>query len=426
MTLAYLQVGQPEHGICRYGRLLAAEGRTRSDVAILERSIVLTGTGSRDRRDLRTLAGDLSEADLVHLQVSMWPDDTWGEKWQSLLNLREFRRHCRVPLAFTLHDVNRLASLNCGRAGSCLARIALEIVKGPLRPPVRLLRQLSKRQLRPAAAFHRAWDLEPICPCVLAHWIARAGQALFTLSGSEEKVLHAMGIGLKTILIPHFVENPPPIRVPPHREGLPTKTVIVAGFLVGSKGHELLLDAMPLLPGIQVVFVGGPSPGALGHDKGSDLMELAKRKGTHDRLRVTGYLAEHEYQRYLHAADLAVCPFPETKSASGSLSSLIAAECPTLASDIPLIAEYNAIVPGAIRVFRPYTPEALATAIRTLLEMPREALTCGLAELRQRLSIASIYDRHAEVYRRVLARPSSPPSSSSSAATRMSSESELD
>ena len=250
LTLAYLQVGPPEHGICRYGRFLAAEGRTRPDLAILEQSIVLSGAGSRDRRYLRTVARELSEADLVHLQVSMWPDDTWGKGWQSLLNLREFRRHCRAPLAFTLHDANRLASLNCGRAGSCLARIALEIVKGPLRPPVRLLRRLSKRQQRPAAAFRRAWDFEPVFPCVLAHWIARAGRVLFTLSGSEEKVLQAMGIGRKTILIPHFVEDQPSPSVPPHRDGRPTKTVIVAGFLVGSKGHDLLLDAMPMLPGI--------------------------------------------------------------------------------------------------------------------------------------------------------------------------------
>jgi glycosyltransferase involved in cell wall biosynthesis len=257
-------------------------------------------------------------------------------------------------------------------------------------------------------AFHKAWQFEPIYPCALAHWITRAGQVLFTLSGSEENVLRAMGIGQEITLIPHIVEELPSPSESTPREGPTTKTVVVAGFLVGSKGHELLLEAMPLLPEIEVIFVGGPSPAAHASDRRSHLMELAKRKGVHDRLRVTGYLPEDEYRRYLLTADLAVCPFPGNKSASGSLSSLIAAVCPTLASDIPLIAEYNAIVPGAIPVFRPYTPEALAAAIRQLLETPREALTRGLAELRQRLSISTIYSRHLEAYRRVLVRPSPP------------------
>jgi hypothetical protein len=46
------------------------------------------------------------------------------------------------------------------------------------------------------------------------------------------------------------------------------------------------------------------------------------------------------------------------------------------------------MVPDAISTFSPYTPEALATAIGKLLAVPRDELTRGLAELRQRLSIS--------------------------------------
>jgi glycosyltransferase involved in cell wall biosynthesis len=161
-----------------------------------------------------------------------------------------------------------------------------------------------------------------------------------------------------------------------------------AGFIFGSKGHQILLEAMPLLPHIKVVFVGGQSLGSLGSEHYSWVMNLARQKGVHDRLEVTGYLPDEEYQRYMAAADLAVCPFYRHKSAPGSLSSLVAAGCTVLQSDLPLVAEYHAMVPDAISTFSPYTPEALATAIGKLLAVPRDELTRGLAELRQRLSIS--------------------------------------
>jgi len=94
LTLAYLQVGPDTHGICRYGRYLAAEGRTRPELAILERSVSLRGPGFDDRRRLREMARELSRADLVHAQVSVWGDGSWGPGWRAPANLRTFRRHC--------------------------------------------------------------------------------------------------------------------------------------------------------------------------------------------------------------------------------------------------------------------------------------------------------------------------------------------
>jgi glycosyltransferase involved in cell wall biosynthesis len=131
-------------------------------------------------------------------------------------------------------------------------------------------------------------------------------------------------------------------------------------------------------------------------------MSLAREKGVKDRLEVTGYLPDEEFRRRLSIADLAVCPFSEHKSASGSLSALIAIGCPILASDIPLVAEYNAMVPDAIATFSPYTAEALAASIGRLLTMPRAELTDGLAKLRKLLSIATIYNQHIDAYQQVL------------------------
>ncbi len=56
-------------------------------------------------------------------------------------------------------------------------------------------------------------------------------------------------------------------------------------------------------------------------------------------------------------------------------------------------------MPDAIATFSPYTAEALAGAVRGLLDRPRTETAAGLAELRQRLSIQTIYDRHVVQYR---------------------------
>jgi glycosyltransferase involved in cell wall biosynthesis len=166
-----------------------------------------------------------------------------------------------------------------------------------------------------------------------------------------------------------------------------------------------MIEAMRELPDVSVIFVGGARLSVGGDDPCGRLMALAKARGVDGRLRVTGYLTEPEYQRYLSSADLAVCPFEPDKSASGSLSTLIAASCPILASDIPLIAEYNALVPGAIPTFRPYTAGALAAAIRRVLEMPYEKLIQGFDELRERLSLSNVYEQHLSQYRRLVEVP---------------------
>jgi glycosyltransferase involved in cell wall biosynthesis len=404
IRLAYLQVGAPRHGICRYGRALAAEGRRRGDLLVTEENVQLDGEPRMDRRRLRDLARTLSScADLVHVQVSLWGDGTWGSGWQALANLWTFRRHCRVPLVITLHDPDRLAGLECVSVFAAVRGAAREAVQGLLRPGVRFAKQVARGRLEPGRLFVELWDFTPLFPGAFARVIARAASLLLVITTWERDLLHRTGIARDTVLIPHFVE-PLPESVPAAAAGAPpsTRTVIVAGFIFNSKGHRILIQAMPFMPDVRVVFVGGPVLGAAGSESDLRLMSFAREKGVEDRLEITGYLQDDEFRRRLTTADLAVCPFEELKSASGSLSSLIAAGCPVLASEVPLIAEYNALVPGAIPTFSPYTPEALAAAITRLLAVPRAELTRGLSRLRERLSIAAIYGQHLEAYRRVL------------------------
>ncbi|HEY7203345.1 MAG TPA: glycosyltransferase [Methylomirabilota bacterium] len=399
LTIAHLQVGPPEHGICRHGRLLAAEAGRRDDLAVIDRSICLTGEPSSDRGQLRAVARELSAADVVHLQVSVSGDTTWGRNRRSLVNLEMFRRSCHVPVIVTLHDVNNLRSLEYRGGLDWLFRAGVELMKIPLRPAIRLTRQLAQRRFDVGEAFRSAVSFDHLYPHRVARWVLRHSQHVLVASGGEAETLRSLGIDGNVTMIPLFVESglvrePTGTRPPNTR-----KTVIVAGFIFKNKGYEVMLHALARLPDVELVLVGGPRLGASGSQTLSQLMSLARDHDVAGRVRVTGYLAEEEYQTYLAEADLAVCPFEPDKSASGSLNSLIAAGCPVLASDVPLIAEYNAIVPGAIPTFSPYTPEGLARAVAAQLAKPRIERGRGLGALRERLSVAEIYDRHLEIYR---------------------------
>jgi glycosyltransferase involved in cell wall biosynthesis len=298
---------------------------------------------------------------------------------------------------FTVHDATSLSAVRCGG-------LLTTVLKVPARPPVRMIKQLLRRPTQPI------WSNEDFHPCFLAHWINRAGRAIFALTRPERAALHAMGIADRVVLIPHFLEQVPAVAARP--SPLPitgTKRVVVAGFIFRAKGYHVLIEALRLLPDVSIVMVGGPSLGSHGSADLAEMKRHASERGVLDRLHVTGYLPDDEYYLHLATADLAICPFEPGKSASGSLASLIAAGCPILASDIPLIAEYNDLVPGSIATFAPHTPEALATAVRSLLTKPRHELTQGLAELQKQLSIAAIYDRHLRVYRQVLGLPMEAP-----------------
>jgi glycosyltransferase involved in cell wall biosynthesis len=351
------------------------------------------------------MAEKLSSADLVHLQVSVWTDGSWGPGRQALSNLDTARRYCRAPLIVTLHDVNSLGFLDCARRLPWLSRALYELAKAILRPAVRLGRQIARGRLSLAGLVAELWTLEVRYPCLVARKSARISSAVLTFSRSESDVLRSMRVTRPTAAIPHFVEET--ARVPaPATDGAESraKTLVVAGFLIRSKGHRIVLEAMRLVPEVKVVFVGGPSLETGAELYHSEIITVASELGVQDRLEVTGYVSDDEYYRRVTAADVAICPFGEDKSASGSLSSLIAVGCPILASDIPLIATYNAMVPGAILTFHPYTPEALADAIRSALSKPRLELAKPLDDLRERLSIARVYDQHVDQYRRTLAR----------------------
>jgi glycosyltransferase involved in cell wall biosynthesis len=399
MWIGYLQLGPPEHGICRYGKLLAAEGRKRPNFTITEVNINLTKDRKHNQEMLISAARQLSEAEIIHIQYSGKNNQPlWGNSWEQLYYFWLFKYHCSRPIVVTLHDVYN-PPLNIKtvlkRAYQRFKNITSndETSVEPNEPAfAKLPRSKATKTLK------RIFGTNALA----FNWLLNQAKLVFVCSWEEAHRLRFVAED-KTRVIPHFVEERTLTnRQTESRANLQldgSTTVTILGFIHGRKGYQLMVETMPKLPeDVRVVFAGGASPG---NEKFvEELIQLAKAKGVSDRLRITGYLSEEELEQYLIATDLAVCPF-KFFSASGSLSTWISAARPILAYDLPQIAEYNLLEPGAIKTFHSYDSEVLADAIKQLLSVTSQPDDPRIVRLREQLSISRIFDKQVDYYHQV-------------------------
>ena len=368
LTVGYLHAGAPEHGVSRYGRLLAGEARARGDVHVIECNLTLTGAWRHDRLQIQQAARELAPADVIHVQYnSQRLGSVWGMGWHQFANLFQFSSIMRVPIVATLHDVYPIPPM-----GAALRR-----------HPIRFVRELGAQTMS-------------------LYWLRRRSARVFV--SSQEERARVSPIVPRVSVIPHFVERRN-IRCSQDEAkatlGLTGKRVLtLLGYIHGRKGHRIAIDALAELDDdFVLVCAGGPVPSRT--DIVPELLRLAESRGVSARVRVTGWLSEEELERYLVASDVGVCPFTSL-AASSSLSTWISVPRPIVASDLPQIAEYNALEANAVRTFRPYTPHELASAIRLAFNERRSETSPAIARLRERLLLPTVTARHLEVYRDVL------------------------
>ncbi|MGY6502195.1 MAG: glycosyltransferase [Acidimicrobiales bacterium] len=135
-------------------------------------------------------------------------------------------------------------------------------------------------------------------------------------------------------VVPHGTErlDPMPRAAARRHLGIDDDRLVVLcfGFLAPYKGLELALGAGELAPDtVQVVVAGGEHPRlAAGGDPYAE--RLRARHGHHARF--TGWVPESDVSPWFAAADLALFPYPEPFSASGSLALALAHRTPVLVS----------------------------------------------------------------------------------------------
>jgi glycosyltransferase involved in cell wall biosynthesis len=380
-TVGLVFVGPPHDGVNRFGRHIAAAVRQLPDVDVIETELVLTGRRVDDRRAIATAVQALTTADVVHVQYkARYDKGIWGPGWSRLRNLSRFLGTVRAPVVVTMHDVY-IRGGSRGRLRQLWTSRPLRSVASQLGRRARHV--LAGGDVLDRIALRRLLDSSPT---VLVSTDAEAAQV---------RLLHGSA---RLRVIPHFVEDRPPLPTAATAKralGLSDGPVVtLLGFIHERKGHRVLVDALADMPSVTAVFAGLASPA----DESllAELLHKARRLGVSDRLRVTGYLDEHTLEQYLAATDVAVCPF-RSASASGSLSTWISARRPIVASDLPLVRDYNRLVPEAIHVFAPLTPVALATAVNAVIGGPWQDMS-RLDRLAAALSPDTVARLHAAEY----------------------------
>lgn len=409
MKIGYLQIGSSEHGVCRYSKLLAREAQKRKNLNVTEVNITLKRDWKHNRAILTDAAKQLSAADVVHFQYSLGNNkNLWGQSWLKLYSLWVFVSHCSSPLVVTLHDIYPLPSFSTeafnfinrwfqptvstttekNTVASSVASTPKKIkLSNPISKLFATLRRISGAKLE---AFTLRWLLSRV-------------ELVFVCSEVEAQRLKAIVNNNKTRIVPIYVEERSiTIDRQKARELLRLdknqKIITLLGFIHPRKGHQLIVEAMSKLPAdVIAIFAGSTSPDPYSQAYLEQLFRLAKASGVECRLRVTGYLSEEELELYLLATDLAVCPF-QNLSASASLSTWISVARPILAFDLPQIAEYNKLEPGAIKTFSPYTSDALVDAIANFLNANHDEIEPAVDRLRTKLSVTTIFDRLLTYY----------------------------
>jgi glycosyltransferase involved in cell wall biosynthesis len=399
MKIGYLHLGPPQHGINRYGRMLATESQQRYDLMVLEAEAILTDNQIYNREVLLNAAKYLSQADLVHIQFSYFNDLLWGTGWRQLEHLQVFLSHCSCPIVATLHDVyyaptgfKEIPKHILSLLSSKTENIGVQEEASPL---TSILRKFFR-------AVKESWENNYGAATTALKELSKHADLILVCSKVEAQRLSDRVDPGKLKIVPHFVEprfsSITPMGARKSLGLVEHRVITILGYVFAYKGHQLVVEAISYLPSdIQVIFAGS---GDAETELVYTLMKLAEKNGVGHRLHLTGYLSEADLEKYLMATDLAICAFKEF-SASGSISTWISVNCPILASDLPQISEYNEIEIDAIKIFKPYTPIALASAICQTLAEDQEPQKAKVASLGQKLSLSNIVDKHVTFYRAV-------------------------
>jgi glycosyltransferase involved in cell wall biosynthesis len=145
--------------------------------------------------------------------------------------------------------------------------------------------------------------------------------------------------------------------------GLTAPTLLSVGHLIPRKGHDLVIGALALLPGHDLMIAGqGPEE--------QRLKALAATLGVAGRVRFLGRVAHDQLREVYSAADLLIL----ASSREGWANVLLEAmACGTrvAASDVWGTPEVVA-TPAAGALFKDRTPGAIAAAVRAVMAQPME------------------------------------------------------
>jgi glycosyltransferase involved in cell wall biosynthesis len=192
----------------------------------------------------------------------------------------------------------------------------------------------------------------------------------------------------RIVRIPHPVfDAPAGAEISPPRG----RTLLFFGLIRRSKGLDLLLEALPSVPGARLVVAGDPL----------EPVEALPSESVDWRL---GYVPDADIPALLREATVVVLPYRKIES-SGVLATALGHGRPVVVTDVgslgDTVREY-----GAGLVVPPEDPAALAEACTRLLtdEHALAAAFAGTARARAELTWDASSEAHEELYDEVVAR----------------------
>jgi glycosyltransferase involved in cell wall biosynthesis len=229
---------------------------------------------------------------------------------------------------------------------------------------------LGRRLGKPVVVTARGSDVDvlPRHPVIRRSilWMAARAGAIVTVSEALKRSLVALGAAESSITVLRNGVDlelfAPGDRAEARRRwGITGRAVVSVGHLVADKGHDIALEAIARLPGVQALVVGEGG-------QESTLRRLAASLGVADRVRFVPNLPQDQLRTCYSAADALVL----ATAHEGWPNVLLEA----MACGTPVAATAVGGVPEIVRsaaagiVVTPRTPAAFADALHRLLEAP--------------------------------------------------------
>jgi glycosyltransferase involved in cell wall biosynthesis len=200
-------------------------------------------------------------------------------------------------------------------------------------------------------------------PQILA--AGRAADGLLAVSEAMKRSMVALGLPEERIRV-HYTGVDRDFFIPVGRAGpkeqlgVAGPLIVTAGALLPRKGPDLAIEALALIPGATLIFVGhGPER--------PTLEALARRLRVDDRVRFLGGRPHDELPRWLGTADVTLLPTVSEGLANVWVESL-ACGTPVVTTDVGGAREAIDRPEAGRLVAR--EPEALAAAVRDILAAP--------------------------------------------------------
>jgi glycosyltransferase involved in cell wall biosynthesis len=144
----------------------------------------------------------------------------------------------------------------------------------------------------------------------------------------------------------------------------PWPVVLYSGNFEPYQGIELLLDAMALVPHVQLVLMGG-TPGDVARMKAA-----ARGRGVGERCAFSGPRPPSELPAFLALADVLVSPRAKGQNTPFKIFTYLASGRPLVATRIPT---HTQLLDDTTALLVEPTPAGLAAGIRSSLEHPEDA-----------------------------------------------------